>query len=100
MEEVPLSVRRFIREDMQRNFDVGQRTISAQNFRSFLFTDLQEAKKLKSSMTLRYRFYIMGNDEHEVFQAIFRFNDDPLNDRIRNYVPTQAHVLQSFQVLA
>lgn len=93
MEEVPLSVRRYIREDLQRNFDVGQRTISSQNSRSFLFTKLQEAKNLKSSMTLRYRFYIMGNDEHEVFQAIFRFNDDPTTDRIRNYVPTQAHVL-------
>jgi hypothetical protein len=59
---------------------------------SYLFTGLNSAKRLQSSLTLRYRFYIMENSEHDVFRAVFRFNDDPTLDRLRNYVPTQAHV--------
>jgi hypothetical protein len=93
MDPVPLSVRRFIQEDIKANHYRGMRSIPSRNVRSYVFEGLEDVRKLDSSMTLRYRFYIMGNDDHEVFTAIFRFNDDQATDRIRNYVPTQAHVL-------
>ncbi len=93
MDSVPLSVRRFIREDILANHYRGMRSIPSRSVRTYVFEGLDDVRKLDSSMTLRYRFYIMGNDEHEIFQAVFRFNDDPTTDRIRNYVPTQAHVL-------
>lgn len=92
MDEVPLSIRRIVRADIIQDNEVGQRTIPPHLTKTYLFTGLSGAKQMQSSMTLRYRFYIMHNDDHDVFRAIFRFNDDPTTDRIRNYVPTQAHV--------
>lgn len=93
MDEVPLSVRRSIKEGIEEKFADELRSIPSQAYRSYLFTGLEEAKSMQSSMTLRYRFYIMHNDEHAIFKAIFRFNDDPTLDRIRNYVPTQSHII-------
>lgn len=93
MEEVPLAVRRSIKETIEGKFENDLRTVPSQAYRTYLFTGLEMAKTMQSSMTLRYRFYIMHNDEHAIFKAIFRFNDDPTLDRIRNYVPTQSHII-------
>ncbi|MCZ6837561.1 MAG: ABC transporter permease subunit [Planctomycetota bacterium] len=92
MEDIPMSVRRAIRSELQTNNRTGQRTVPALMSKSYIFSGLSKAKQLQSSLTLRYRFFIMENSEHDVFTAVFQFNDDPASARIRNYVPTQTHV--------
>jgi hypothetical protein len=92
MDDLPLSVRRGIRAETQQQYRTGQRTVPSMQSRTYIFSGLSEAKARQSSLTLRYRFFIMENSEHDVFRAVFQFNDDPASARIRNYVPTQTHV--------
>ena len=44
-------------------------------------------------MTLRYRFHILGDDEHERFSAAFMFNGRQETAMVVQYTPTVAHVL-------
>jgi len=61
--------------------------------REFTFRGMKEAKRLASTVTLRYKFYILKDDEHATFKAGFIFNDDP-NKRWQSiFVPTISHSL-------
>ncbi len=64
------------------------------NERTYVFTDLQDAKKRQPTVSLRYRFHIMRDDEHERFSAIFYFNGDQQTYIQRDYTPTVTHVLR------
>ncbi len=46
-----------------------------------------------STLTLRYRFHILHDDEHERFSVGFVFNADPDTAVERQYTPTVTHVL-------
>jgi hypothetical protein len=97
LEEVPAAVRAGLRAKIEEAFDVGQRMVpptrgSQIGAREYVFSGLGPARGLDSMLTLRYRFHIMRDDEHEVFPAIFVINGDPELAFERQYVPTMAHV--------
>ena len=93
MEDVPMATRRDIARELQEMFNLSQRTIPPMMQRDFTFSNLDRARDLGASVTLRYRFHILRSDEHETFPAIFIFNDDPNLQVRRTYVPTMSHVL-------
>ncbi|MBT8485980.1 MAG: ABC transporter permease [Phycisphaerales bacterium] len=93
LDEVPLSVRRKLEQDFMESWFVGQRSVPPGAMREYIFRDLGAAKELQSSLTLRYRFHIMRDDEHETFPAVFVFNNNPDLSVRRTYVPTVSHVV-------
>ena len=93
LESVPAAEWRMLaREEVERH-SAGQRSIMPQQSRQFVFRDLDRAKALGVPLTLRYRFHILRDDEHETFTAFFMFNDDQQTMRTEQYVPTMAHSL-------
>ncbi|MCP3902823.1 MAG: hypothetical protein GY715_04230 [Planctomycetes bacterium] len=99
MERVPVEARREIQAGIEAAHEIGQRTVPPwrpplpPGERTFLFDGLEAAKRDGSMLTLRYRFHIMRDDEHESFKAVFIFNGDPELRVHRTYVPTLSHVL-------
>jgi hypothetical protein len=93
LEDVPLSTRRALAVEVIENFATGQRSIPPGAVREYRFEGLQAARNRPESLTLRYRFHIMRDDEHETFPAVFFFNGDPELQVTRRYVPTVTHVL-------
>jgi hypothetical protein len=90
--EVPLNKRREIAEEIRNRFDAAQRSIPPGHARTYEFTGLSEAKRRGSTLTLRYRFFILNDDPHETFPAAFVINDDMDTVRRVTYVPTMSHV--------
>jgi hypothetical protein len=101
MEEVPLSVKRRLARELQEQYLEAQRSIlpidaarpAGRNEHTYVFAGLGRARNLQSTLTLRYRFHILGDDEHETFPVGFVFNDDPETATQRQYIPTVTHVL-------
>jgi hypothetical protein len=94
VEEVPLDVRRSIQDQIAQAFDMGQRTVPPSGAgRTYHFEGLGRARASGGALTLRYRFHIMRDDEHETFPAVFVINEDPELFYRRTYVPTISHVL-------
>jgi hypothetical protein len=92
MESIPLPVRRKYEDDLRKVYSAGQRSIPpGGGYREYVFNGLGAAKKLNSTLTLRYRFHILRDDEHKVFPAGFIFNDDIEARRRTDYVPTMSH---------
>lgn len=91
MERVPLAERRRIEQRVHNDFYAGQRSIRPNGSREYLFTGLQQARRYASTLTVRYKFYILHDDEHATFNAVFQFNDDPNRIRPATYVPSMAH---------
>ena len=92
--DIPLFLRKHWEDEFQQNYSLGQRSIGPGSYRKFTFTGLKAAKGLNSTLTLRYRFHILGDDEHQIFKAMFVFLDDQdgeLAHRSSTYVPTIAH---------
>ena len=92
-EEIPVAERRELRRDLLQAFAAGQRSIPPQQEREYVFTGLEEARRLGAPLTLRYRFHILRDDEHKTFSAAFYFNGDLRTVRESKYVPTITHVL-------
>lgn len=90
-ESIPLSLRMKYEEDLQKVFGSRQRSVAPGNYNEYTFTGLGAAKRLNSTMTLRYRFHILRNDEHQTFPALFVFNGDRSTERHVQYVPTMSH---------
>lgn len=92
-EEVTLGERLKIGRDLALAHGAAQRSILPQQDKVFVFENLDAARRGGGMLTLRYRFHILRDDEHETFPATFVFNDDPELAIGRTYVPTMAHVL-------
>ena len=99
-QDVPLSVKRTMAREMQEAFVTLQRSVPpieelqpGGNQRTYVFEDLGRAKNLQSTLTLRYRFHILHDDEHETYPVGFVFNDRPDTAVQRQYIPTVTHVL-------
>ncbi len=99
-EVVALSVKRSMARDMQEAFVTLQRSVPpldvlrpGGNQRTYVFENLGHAKDLQSTLTLRYRFHILRDDEHATFPVGFVFNDRPDTAVQRQYIPTVTHVL-------
>lgn len=100
MAEVPLATKRKLARDMREEFMNSQRSVGpiepgrpGGNQRTYVFHGLGHAKNLQSTLTLRYRFHILRDDEHERFPVGFIFNGDPETAVQRQYTPTVTHVL-------
>ncbi len=70
----------------------AQRSIPPGEGRTYVFPGLGPARGLQSTLTLRYRFHILRDDEHARFPVAFVFGglDEPFE---REYIPTVTHVL-------
>lgn len=91
-ENIPLALRHKYEQELQQLYSASLRTVSPANgTRDYFFEGLGNAKKLGSTMTLRYRFHILRDDEHKSFPAGFVFNDNFDTRRRVDYVPTMAH---------
>lgn len=85
---------RKIEQEIRQEFSAGQRSIPPGQRRVYTFHGLGPAKKLNSTLTLRYRFHILEDSEHDTFPAVFEFLDtqnQPITGREIRYVPTMAH---------
>jgi hypothetical protein len=92
-EEVSMAERRKIKQEIEEQYIIGQRSIPPGAARNYVFDGLEAARNEKSALTLRYRFYILRNDEHETYPAAFVINEDMGTVRQITYVPTMSHVL-------
>ncbi len=93
LDYVPGMKRDILAKQIQAAYTAGQRSIPAQDTREYMFTGLQAAKQYASTLMLRYKFYILRDDEHLTFRAGFEFNDDP-NTRVPStFVPSISHTL-------
>jgi hypothetical protein len=70
-----------------------QRTIQPGASRPYVFRGLGGARALRSTLTLRYRFHILRDDEHDRFPVAFVVNGDVDHPVRREYIPTVTHVL-------
>ncbi len=90
-----LSVEEFNRRasTIQHEHLAGLRSVPSGGTQDYLFTGLENAREMQSTLTLRYRFFIGEDDAHQTFPIIFRFNDNPQDTVQEDYVPTMFHVL-------
>ena len=100
LSEVPRSIKNRLAKEIQLTAVTSQRSIPpidpqvpGANQHTYLFTGLGQARGLQAAMTLRYRFHILGDDEHERFSAAFMFNNRQETAMVVQYTPTVAHVL-------
>jgi hypothetical protein len=93
MEDVPLEVRRALAVEVVEEFSRLQRSVAPQRSGEFIFRGLDRGFAPDEMLTLRYRFHILRNDEHETYPAAFRFNRNPELITERTYVPTMTHVV-------
>jgi ABC-type transport system involved in multi-copper enzyme maturation permease subunit len=103
LDEVPLATKRKLARELQEQYVESQRSINpidparpedgSINSRTYVFAGLGPARELQSTLTLRYRFHILGDDEHQTFSVGFLFNDDPETATERQYIPTVTHRL-------
>jgi hypothetical protein len=100
LEVVPRSTRLKLAKTIQQQFNSYQRSIppwypDQENpaSLSYEFSGLQPARELDATLTLRFRFYILDNNQNANFRALFIFNDDPESATHSTYIPTQAHVI-------
>jgi hypothetical protein len=99
-DQVPLAVRKKYEADARRVFSTAQRSVPATTdprsqstvgMREYVFAGLKKARDLNSTLTVRYKFHILNDDDHRTFPAAFIFNDDPRSIRQVKYVPTMMH---------
>ena len=92
LDEVPRARKNQIAREIQQNHLDQQRSIPPSNgARTYVFEGLGSARDLRSTLTLRYRFHILRDDEHARFPVMFVFNEDPQSARVRQYTPTVTH---------
>ncbi len=91
--EMSLGVRQQLAEQLQQDYLTGQRWIPPGAARRYRFSGLEAARQHNSTLTLRYRFHILSDDEHQTFPAGFMFNDLSNTRLRRTYTPTMSHML-------
>lgn len=96
-DKVPLYKRLDKQRTIEQSYASLQRLIPAQEQRTFRFTGLKAARGASATMTLRYRFHILGDDEHQVFHAAFFYNlqegETRRPDWQASYVPATTHAI-------
>jgi hypothetical protein len=97
-DKLPLGLRQAWEREARQEFSLGQRTVPPLMPRLYNFSGLKAARQLNSTLTLRYRFHILRDDEHKTFPARFVFLDSANTDSARvlaerpsEYVPTMTH---------
>lgn len=100
MQNITRSLKTKIAQTIQDNHFNSQRSVAPSgegspgpNQRTYVFTGLGEAKELQTALSLRYRFHILRDDEHEKFPVAFIFNDRAQTAIVKEYIPTVPHVL-------
>ena len=93
MEEVPMHMRRQLEQQLLNTHYAGMRSIPVGGGREYTFSGMKQAKRIASTITLRYKFHILKDDEHAKFEAGFIFNDDPGKHWKSTFVPTISHSL-------
>ncbi|MCH8824225.1 MAG: hypothetical protein IH984_12065 [Planctomycetes bacterium] len=100
MKDIPNSRRVKLAKQIQEDYLIFQRNVPpagegspGPNQQTYIFTGLNEAKNLQTAFSLRYRFHILRDDEHEKFPVAFVFNDHVQAAIFKEYIPTVPHVL-------
>ncbi|MHC5023566.1 MAG: ABC transporter permease subunit, partial [Planctomycetota bacterium] len=93
-EEVAPEVRRQIASELQQAYLNAQRSVLPRRTRTYRFQGLERARASSPLLTLRYRFHILRDDEHETFRARFLFNERAELAFDSEFVPTMTHTLQ------
>jgi hypothetical protein len=93
--EVPASKLRELARDARQEYSAGERMVAPGQGRIYIFHGLQKAKTLNATLTLRYCFHILEDNEHETYPVVFEFYDTE-NNMITarppaKYVPTMSH---------
>ena len=93
-ERSEIEVKRELALEYQKEHLQQQRRIGPGQERTYVFDNLQDARRLESPIFLNYFFHAGASDSHELLPMIFDF---PENEEsiayIRQYVPSQGHVL-------
>ncbi|MHC4429572.1 MAG: ABC transporter permease subunit, partial [Planctomycetota bacterium] len=93
LDDVPRARKNEIAWEIQLDYLEQQRSIPPDNgARTYVFEGLGLARESVSNLTLRYRFHILRDDEHERFPVVFVLNENPETARLRSYVPTVTHI--------
>ncbi|MCZ6713888.1 MAG: hypothetical protein O7B29_08100, partial [Deltaproteobacteria bacterium] len=94
LEEVPRARKNQLALELIQNHEQAQRSVPPLGGeQTYTFRNLGRAKSLQSTLTLRYRFHILRDDEHETFPVAFVFNDRIDAPVQRMYFPTVTHLL-------
>lgn len=93
VESVPLEYQRRIAREIIDEHERLQRQIPPGGVQTYTFNGLDTNFADDEMITLRYRFFILRNDEHQTFPAMFRFNEDNNLFVQRTYVPSLAHTV-------
>lgn len=93
LDHVDAATRNKLANEIIDEFMSQQRTIAGKRSRDFVFSGLEEAKRLQAALTLRYRLFIGRSDEHERYQVGFEFNHEVRTRTLQTYVPTMTHTL-------
>jgi hypothetical protein len=89
-----MSKRRELAQKMRLEYQTAVRSVPPGGAgRVYRFDGLADAKRLQANLTLRYRFHILEDDEHQLFPAAFEFNGDRASAIVQQYVPTEGHVV-------
>jgi len=94
LEEVPRARKNQLAMELIQSNEQAQRSVPPRGGQqTYTFRNLGRAKSLQSTLTLRYRFHILRDDEHETFPVAFVFNDRVDVPVQRMYFPTVTHRL-------
>ncbi len=94
LEEVPRARKNQLAMELIQSNEQAQRSVPPLGGeQTYTFRNLGRAKSLQSTLTLRYRFHILRDDEHETFPVAFVFNDRIDAPVQRMYFPTVTHLL-------
>jgi hypothetical protein len=93
MDEVPMRVRKSLEQQLLNAYSAAMRSIPVASGREYTFTGMAEAKRIASTVTLKYKFYILEDDEHTTYQAGFVFNGDDNKRWQSTFVPSISHSL-------
>ncbi|MFK7961388.1 MAG: hypothetical protein AB8G96_12785 [Phycisphaerales bacterium] len=92
-DEVPIEIRRELAIGILEEHDRMQRSVPPQRALKLTFSNLPTDAAPDEMLTLRYQFHILRDDEHQTYNAMFRFNEDNRYVVQRTYVPTMTQVL-------
>jgi hypothetical protein len=91
--EITRAEKNRMARELAEAHESAQRSIPPGQSRSYVFAGLGGAKDLGATLTLRYRFHILRDDELAQFPAGFVFNGLGEEAVERLYIPTVTHVL-------
>lgn len=91
LETIPTARRVAIERKILSTYTAGLRSIPWGGYREYTFTGLKEARTLAPTINVRYKFYILRDDEHTTFEAGFIFGGDSNKRWKSTFVPSITH---------